>query len=64
MNLPESLVLLAASVALVYFGRGRGGDSHPILQKFHGVVGQLFALSILCLFFASLIGIVINFGLL
>jgi hypothetical protein len=64
MNLSESLVLLEASVVLLYFGRGRGGDSHPILQRCHWVVGQLFALSILCLFFASLIGIVKNFGLL
>jgi hypothetical protein len=34
MNLTESLVLLAASVGLLFFIRGRDGESHRILRKF------------------------------
>jgi len=33
MNLAASLAVLAASVALLFFGRGRGGESHPIFPK-------------------------------
>ena len=60
MNLAASLAVLAASVALLFFGRGRGGESHPIFRKFPWVVGQLFAMSILYLFFAGLMGVAAN----
>jgi hypothetical protein len=60
MNLPASLGILALSLALLFFGRGRNGDAHPILQKFPWVVGQLFGMAILYFFFAGLIGIAIN----
>ena len=33
MNLAASLAVLAASVALLFFGRGRNGDALPILRK-------------------------------
>ena len=60
MNLTESLVLLAASFGLLFFGRGRNGDAHPILQKFHWVVGQFFGITIMLLFAAGLMGIAYN----
>ena len=60
MNLIASLAVLAASVALLFFGRGRGGDALSIFRKFPWVVGQLFAVSILCLFFAGLMGVALN----
>ena len=60
MNLVASLVALAASVALLFFGRGRGGEDHPILRKFPWIVGQLFAMTILYLFFGGLMGVAVN----
>ena len=60
MNLAASLAVLAASVALLFFGRGRDGEAHPIFRKFPWVMGQLFAMSILYLFFAGLMGIAVN----
>jgi len=60
MNLIASLAVLAASVALLFFGRGRDGEAHPILRKFPWVVGQLFAMAILYLFFAGLMGVAVN----
>ena len=60
MNLIASLAVLAAPVALLFFGRGRDGEAHPILRKFPWVVGQLFAMAILYLFFAGLMGVAVN----
>jgi hypothetical protein len=62
MNLIESLLLLAASVALLIFGRGRNGEGVPFLLKLPWVMGQLFAVTILCLFAAGLMGVAANFG--
>jgi len=60
MNLTASLAVLAASVALLFFGRGRNGESHPILRKLPWVVSQLFAVAILCSFAAGLMGVAAN----
>jgi hypothetical protein len=60
MNLTESLAVLVASLALLFFGRGRDGEAHWILRKFPWVVGQLFAVALLCLFAAGLMGIAAN----
>jgi len=60
MNLTVSLIVLAASVVLLVIGRGRGGEDHPIFQKFPWVVGQLFGMAILYLFFAGLMGVAAN----
>ena len=60
MNLTASLAVLAASVALLFFGRGRGGEGHPIFRKFPWVVGQLCGMVILYLFFAGLMGVATN----
>jgi hypothetical protein len=60
MNLIASLAVLAASIALLFFGRGRGGEDHPIFRKFPWVVSQLFAMSILYLFFAGLMGVAVD----
>jgi hypothetical protein len=60
MNLIASLAALAVSVALLFFGRGRGGEGHPIFQKSPWVVGQLFGMAILYLFFAGLMGVAAN----
>jgi len=59
MNLIESLAIVAASLALLFFGRGRD-DTHPIIRKFPWVVGQMFAMTILWLFAAGLMGIAVN----
>lgn len=58
MGLAGSLALLAASVALLYFGRGRDGDALPILQNW--IVGTLFGMAILYLFFGGLMGVAAN----
>jgi hypothetical protein len=42
--------LIAVSVGLLFFGRGRNGDALPIFQKSPWIVGTLFAVAILCLF--------------
>ena len=60
MNLAASLAALASSVALLVFGRGRNGEGHSIFQKLPWVVGQLFGVAILYLFFAGLMGIAAN----
>jgi hypothetical protein len=60
MNLIASLAVLAASVALLFFGRGRNGEGHSIFQKLPWVVGQLFGIAILYSFFAGLMGVAVN----
>ena len=60
MNLIESLLLLAVSVGLLIVGRGRNGDGLYILRKAPWVVGQLFAVTILYLFAAGLMGVAAN----
>ena len=60
MSLPVSLAVLAVSLALLFFGRGRNGDAHPIFQKSPWIVGTLFYTAILYLFFAGLMGVAAN----
>ena len=62
MNLTASVAILAASVALLFFGRGRVGEEHPFFRKFPWIVGQLFAMTILYLFFGGLMGVAVNLG--
>ena len=57
MNLIASLAVLAASFALLFFIRGRHGDALPTFQKSPWIVGQLFAMTILYLFFGGLMGV-------
>jgi hypothetical protein len=54
MNLSGSLAILAASLALLFFGRGRNGNAISIFQKSPWIVGQLFGVTILYLFAAAL----------
>jgi hypothetical protein len=60
MNLIESLILLAVSVGLLIVGRGRDGEGLAIFWRSPWVVGQLFAVTILYLFFAGLMGVAAN----
>jgi hypothetical protein len=60
MNLPTSLAVLALSLALLFFGRGRNGDALPIFQKSPWIVGTLFSTAILSLFVAGLMGVAAN----
>jgi hypothetical protein len=60
VNLTESLVLLAVSVGLLVFGRGRNGAGLSIFRKSPWVVGQLFGMTILYLFAAGLMGVAVN----
>jgi len=60
MNLPVSLAVLAFSLALLFFGRGRDGDALPIFQKTPWIVGVLFSMAILYLFLAGLMGVAAN----
>ena len=50
MNLPVSLAVLALSVALLFFGRGREGEAHPIIRKSPWIVGQLFGMTVMVMF--------------
>jgi hypothetical protein len=45
---------------LLFFGRGRNGDALPVFQKSPWIVGTLFAVAILCLFSAGLMGVAAN----
>jgi hypothetical protein len=58
MGFTASLALLVGSVALLYFGRGRDGDCLPIFRQW--IVGQAFAIGILYLFAAALLGVALN----
>ena len=60
MNLLESLVVLVASFALFFFIRGRDGEAHSLVRKSPWVVGQMFAMTVLWLFAAGLMGIAAN----
>jgi hypothetical protein len=60
MNLTESLVLLAVSVGLLIFGRGRNGAGLSFFRRLPWVVGQLFGMAILYLFAAGVMGIAAN----
>jgi hypothetical protein len=60
MNLIGSLALIAVSVGLLFFGRGRDGDGLPFFQKSPWIVETLFAVAILYLFFAGLMGAAMN----
>ena len=60
MNLAASLAVLAVSLALLFFGRGRNGDALPIFQKSPWIVGVLFGVAILYLFIAGLMGVAAN----
>jgi hypothetical protein len=54
------LVLLALSVGLLMFGRGRNGDGLSIFRRSPWVVGQLSAMAILYSFAAGLMGAATN----
>jgi hypothetical protein len=58
MNLTVSLALLAASLVLLFFGRGRGGEPLPILRNW--IMGMMFSVALLYLFAAGLMGVFIN----
>jgi hypothetical protein len=60
MNLVASLAVLAVSLVLLFFGRGRNGDALPIFQRSPWIVGVLFSTAILYLFFAGLMGVAAN----
>jgi hypothetical protein len=64
MNLTASLAILAAAVALLFFGRGRNGEALSIFQKSPWIVGQLFAVALLYLLAAGLMGIAASLNLL
>jgi hypothetical protein len=58
MSLPASLAVLAVSMALLFFGRGRNGDALPIFRNW--ILGMLFSIAILYLFAAGLMGVAVN----
>ena len=58
MNLTVSLALLAVSLVLLFFGRGRGGDALPIFRNW--IMGMMFSIGLLYLFAAGLMGTLMN----
>ena len=62
MNLTASLAVLGVSLALLFFGRGRGGDALPMFRNW--IVGMLFSIAILYFFFGGLMGVGVNLNLL
>jgi len=60
MNLTESLAVLVASFAMLFFIRGRDGEAYWSIRKFPWVVGQMCAMAVLWLFAAGLMGIAVN----
>jgi hypothetical protein len=60
MNLIESLALIGASLVLLIFARGRHGESLSVFEKLPWVVGQFFAMAIVYLFIAGLMGVAAN----
>ena len=60
MNLTESLAVLVVSFVLLFFIRGRNGESHRLIQRLPWVVGQMAAMAVVALFAAGLMGIAAN----
>ena len=58
MKLTVSLAVLALSLAMLLFGRGRLGDALPMFRNW--IVGMLFSITILYLFFGGLMGVAVN----
>ena len=56
MEFTGGLILLAVAAALLFFGRGRGGDALPIFQNW--LVATMFSVVILILFAAGLMAII------
>ena len=54
MEFTGGLILLAVAAALLFFGRGRGGDALPIFQNW--LVATMFCVVILILFVAGFAG--------
>ena len=57
MGFAGGLILLAVAAALLFFGRGRGGDALPIFQNW--LVATMFSAVILILFVAGLMAILL-----
>jgi hypothetical protein len=58
MNLTVSLALFAASLGLLFLGRGPGGAALPILRN--STIEMLFSVGLLYLFAAGLMGTLVN----
>ena len=56
MEFTGGLILLAVAAALLFFGRGRGGDALPIFQNW--LVATMFSVVILILFAAGLMAVI------
>jgi len=56
MEFTGGLILLAVAAALLFFGRGRGGDALPIFQNW--LVATMFSVVILILFVAGLMAVI------
>ena len=56
MEFTGGLILVAVSAALLFFGRGRGGDALPIFQNW--LVATMFSVLILILFVAGLMVVI------
>ena len=56
MEFTGGLILLAVGAALLFFGRGRGGDALPIFQNW--LVATMFSVVILILFVAGLMAVI------
>ena len=56
MEFTGGLILLAVAAALLFFGRGRGGDALPIFQNW--LVATIFSVVILILFAAGLMAVI------
>jgi hypothetical protein len=57
MQFTGGLILLAVSAALLFFGRGRGGDALPIFQNW--LAATMFSVAILILFVGGLMGVLL-----
>ena len=56
MEFTGGLILLAVAAALLFFGRGRGGDALPIFRNW--LLATTFSVVILILFIARLMGVI------
>jgi len=56
MEFTGGLILLAVAAALLFFGRGRGGDALPIFQNWLGAT--LFSVATLILFVGGLMALI------
>jgi hypothetical protein len=62
MNFTGGIVLLGASIVMIFFGRARAGEERAIFRRYW-IVGQLYALITMMVGLAGVGAIILNWPL-